>query len=262
VQRVLVDLLAALKRLQAEACGRPHAHKLKNVAAADAAGALAKHFEHKQLTGRDTFDAATNTVYVSAEPEALLLTRGLLAALDKQPPLVVMQVVVMRVSKDFVEQSGLNVGAAPDTNVWVLTEREGYMFNAFMREAKARGELDVFSRPTLAVGDNQTGSVQIGQALPLVGGPAPVYVPLGVTFRATPRVSPDGRILLRTEVQFSELVRTALTTTVPGVPFPITQFVQRFDTRSAQRTAECKSGETIVTRVGETLVLITATVAK
>jgi type II secretory pathway component GspD/PulD (secretin) len=168
------------------------------------------------------------------------------------------------VPDDFVERCGLNVGSAPGATNWTLTARELQMFAQLLREGKGRGEIDVYTRPQIAVSDNQTGYAQVGQLFPLleVGALVPAYANLGVTFRATPRVLPDGRILLRTEVQFGELVRTALTSTVPGIPFPVTHLGQQFNLRSLQTTAELKPGETLVARLGDKLVIITPTIVK
>ncbi|MBN9122670.1 MAG: hypothetical protein J0I06_26575 [Planctomycetes bacterium] len=264
VQKEVGDLLEALERLQKGAADRPHAHQLRNAAAADAAGALAKHLEHKRLKGRVTFDVPTNTVYVSGAPEALLFARTTLLALDRPVPQVVLSVLVLKVSDGFVAECGLDVGAAPGATSWTLSPREARMLTAIVRGAKARGECEVLSRPTLQVGDNQTGFVQIGQNPPLVaaGGEKPAHAPFGITLRATPRVTPEGKLRLRTEAQITETAPVALTTTVPGLPFPVTQVVATFNTQSLQAITELKDGETFAARVGETLIIVTPTVAR
>src|SRR5215218_1535007 len=73
-------------------------YSLRNAAAADAAGAIAKHLEHKRLDGRVTFDAATNAVFVSAQPDVLRQALDLLAALDKEPQTVVFSVLTVKVT--------------------------------------------------------------------------------------------------------------------------------------------------------------------
>ena len=54
-------------------------YPLRNAAAADAATALAGHFENKKLSARVTFDALTNTVFVSGDN----VTRGWKTVLER-----------------------------------------------------------------------------------------------------------------------------------------------------------------------------------
>jgi type II secretory pathway component GspD/PulD (secretin) len=238
-------------------------YSLRNASAADAAGAVAKHFENKKQEGRITFDAATNTVFVSAQPDVLRQAFDLLTALDKAPPSVVFTVLVLKVPGDFAEKCGLNVDTAPNTNSWTLSPRELQMFTALIRAAKERGACEVLTRPQICLLDNRTGFVQVGAQVPLVAvaGEKMEYVEVGFKCQLTPRVHPDGRLLLRTKAEITEQgAPVALTTTVPGLPFPLTQLVPSFNTQSVQTTNELKTGETLVTRVGETLVVITPTV--
>jgi type II secretory pathway component GspD/PulD (secretin) len=238
-------------------------YSLRNANAQEAATAVARHFENKKVEGRVTFDVATNTVFVSARPDVVRQATDLLTALDKQPPIVVFSVLVLKVPGDFVEKCGLNVDAAPNANSWTLSPRELLMLTALIRAAKERGQCEVLTRPQISLLDNQTGSVHVGAQVPLpaVAGEKVEYIPVGFTCQLAPRVNPNGRLLLRTKAEITEQgAPVALTTTVPGLPFPLTQFVPSFNTQSVQTTNELKTGETLVTRVGETLVVITPTV--
>jgi type II secretory pathway component HofQ len=238
-------------------------YSLRNASAAEAAIVLAQHFENKKLDGRVTFDVATNAVFVSARPDVLRQAIDLLAAIDRPVPTVVMTVLALKVPGDFAEKCGLNVGAAPNASSWTLSPRELHMLTQLIRAAKERGECEVLSRPTLSVLDNQTGFVQVGgqYPLPAVGSGKIEYVPVGFTCQLTPRVNPDGRLLIRTKAEITEKgASVAITTTVPGFPYPLTQLVPSFNTQSIQTINELKTGETLVTRVGETLVIVTPTV--
>jgi type II secretory pathway component HofQ len=114
------------------------------------------------------------------------------------------------------------------------------------------------------VTDNQTGFVQVGLELPVVaaGGAKTAIAPTGFTYRATPRVMPDGRLLLRAEAQITEKGHTGVLTTAPGSSISAAKFVPCFNTQSVQTTTELKPGETVVIQVGETLVIVTPTVVK
>ena len=206
--------------------------KLRNVAAADAAEALAKHFNGKGVELQIDADAKTNTVLLSAGPEVLRAAGDILTTLDRQPPRVMATTLIVRASGDFVRACGLEVGAKPGGAVWTLTAREMHMFNGLMRAAKERSECDVLSRPQVQVADNQTGFVQV------VDGNG-----VGITLRVTPRVKPDGSVLLRAEAQVAEAGPAATT-------------------HAVQTTAELKPGETLVARVGGALVIVTPTVLK
>lgn len=261
VQRQIDDIVAALDKAREKGS---RVHYLRNVAAEDAVRAVTAHLESKKLEASLVVNAKLNAVIVAAPAEVERLIGDLLAALDKAPSLVVFHVTVLKVPGDFAEKCGLNVGAAPNTNSWALSLRELLMLSALIRDAKGRGECEVLTRPQLCLSDNQTGSVQVGSQFPLpaADGGKIEYVPVGFACQLTPRVMPDGRLLLRTKAEITEQgAPVALTTTVPGLPFPLTQFVPSFNTQSVQTTNELKTGETLVTRVGTTLVVITPTVA-
>jgi type II secretory pathway component GspD/PulD (secretin) len=237
------------------------AFRLRSVAAADAARAVAAHFENKKLNGRVAVDVVTNTVFVSAEPDVLRVVDGVVAGLDKPVTVFALSVLVLKVPGDFVEQCGLNVGSGPAAITWTLSARERQMLSALLRSAKERGECEVLSRPTLCVSDNQTGFVQVGQNVPAPAGAVQAAVPVGITVRATPRLTPNGSLLLRTEAQVTETCRPVpVTTHVPGLPYPITTFEPTFYTQGVQLTAELKDGETLVTRIGDKLLIVTPNV--
>lgn len=205
--------------------------KLRNVAATDAADALIKHFAGKAPELRLQVDGSSNTLLLSAAPETLKTATDILTALDRSPTQVVISTLVVSASDEFVKASGLTVGTKPNATVFVLSARETHMFGELIRGAKGKSEIDVLSRPRLQVLDNQTGFVQVSNG------------DSGITFRATPRVMPDGRILLRAEAQIAEGGRTATT-------------------HSVQTTAELKPGETLVARVGDALVIVTPAIVK
>jgi len=162
-------------------------YRLKNVAAADAAQALTQFAEQKKMTIRITVEPVSNTLLLSAESAQLKQVAAVLSALDAEPLHVHMQMMMLRVPAGFTEDIGLG-----SDNKWVLSPRELSMFTAAMRRQKSEGHIDVLSRPELITLDNQTATVQIGNA------------ETGMAVNITPRISPDGAILLRLEVQVKE----------------------------------------------------------
>ncbi len=120
-------------------------------------------------------------------------------------------------------------------------------FTLLVRALKTQGRLDVLSRPQLLLTDNQTGFFQVGQNFPLpgattiaAGGLAQTdinYVNIGIVLRVTPRISPDGRILMRIEPNISQ----------PGQPVLVNGALQPvIDTQTVETTVLANDGETIV----------------
>jgi general secretion pathway protein D len=91
----------------------------------------------------------------------------------------------------------------------------GYTFSAnsgmvsvLIRALKIQGRINVLSRPQLMTLDNQTAVIQVVTYFPIVSGasvvttgvvtaPPIVHTPLGVTMQVTPRITPDGRVIMR-----------------------------------------------------------------
>lgn len=254
--RVLRDEEISVAPMPREA-GTARAYPLRNVAAAEAACAVANHLKGKNLEARLTYDVVTNTVFVSACPAVTGQVFALLAGIDVAPTQVMMQATVVQVPRGFLEASGLSAGGDPAKGC-TLSPRETRMLTAILRSAKEKGELDVLARPQVQVADNQTGFVQIGQNFPVetrsfvktadgrVMAEATIeYVPTGVLMRLTPRVSTDGKsILLRTEGQLITVSPSPVTLgnseDPQDLPAPV------FNTQQVNATAEVRSGETAI----------------
>jgi RNA polymerase sigma factor (sigma-70 family) len=97
------------------------------------------------------------------------------------------QMMLVRVPAGFAEDFGLR-----NDKKRVLTPTEVSKLNTAIRRLKSEGHVDVLTRPELMTIDNQPATVQIGNAQS------------GVTATITPRVLPDGAILLRVEAQLNE----------------------------------------------------------
>src|SRR6185437_9974677 len=185
--RVHVAILAALAL-----CGpavaqstKPEAsvHKLRNIAAADAASALTAYVDKNKLPVAVVAEPISNCVMLAGEAAPIQQVARLLASLDKQPPMVVVKMIVMDAAAGFAEDTGLAEGA--ETH-WVLTPREARMLTGAIRSGKERGKVDVLSHPQLVVANNNTGVVQMGSA-----------ETSGLTARVTPRIGSDGAVLMR-----------------------------------------------------------------
>ncbi len=248
VPRTLLSALAAVAALGTAAaqtpCEAPRAaeptaavHRLRFVAAADAAAALNAFALRQNLSVIVAPEPVSNTVLVDGDPAGRKRVAAILAALDKEPPTVVVRMLIMRAPAGFAEEVGL--GEAGEAK-WVLTPREVRMLTAAIRGAKEHGGIDVLSRPQLMLTDNQTGFFQVGQQP--APGPGPTAVTDGLVTRVTPRISPDGgSVLLRVETQFSK-VNPAPVVLGDGAQAPV------IDTQAIQTTESVPNGGTLVVR--------------
>ena len=121
-------------------------------------------------------------------------------------------------------------------------------FNLLLRALETQGRATILSRPQVQVTDNQTGYVQVGQDFPI---PGPIalgavqavqgveYRATGVTLRVTPRVNPDGKVLMRVEPQIASPAAAPISVGTAGTAFP-------FNIQTIQTTVLAGDGETIV----------------
>lgn len=121
--------------------------------------------------------------------------------------------------------------------------------NLLIRALKQQGRVDVLSRPQLVLTDNQQGFFQVGQEFPrlteaIVTGVGTTqqsieYFPTGIVLRVTPRISPDGRVLMRVEPQISAPSPT-LVNLGGGL------VATAFDIQTVQTTVLAGDGETVL----------------
>ncbi len=79
-------------------------------------------------------------------------------------------------------------------------------FNLLIRALKTQGRMEILSRPQLMTLDNQTASIQVGMKYPYLAETSATlgtvtsgvtYENTGVLLNVTPRISPDGKVLMR-----------------------------------------------------------------
>jgi type II secretory pathway component GspD/PulD (secretin) len=121
--------------------------------------------------------------------------------------------------------------------------------NVLIRALKTQGRVDNLTRPTITVLDNQIGSVNVGGLYPYQSGatisslgtvtPIISQQTIGTTLVVSPRISPDGRILMRVE---PSIVAPQSTLISLGNGLFATAFTQQ----TVQTTVSVMDGETIV----------------
>lgn len=129
--------------------------------------------------------------------------------------------------------------------------------NVLIRALQTRNCLRVLSKPHIVTLENLQGRVAVGQQVPRITGTSQSAigggvqnsvedVDVGVILEMTPRVSPDGMI-----VMFVNATKSALATGSPGVPVAVDAagnpvFQQPINSTSAQTTVMARSGQTVV----------------
>lgn len=132
---------------------------------------------------------------------------------------------------------GLVFSAASDT------------FSLLIRALKLQGRVDILSRPQVMTLDNQTAAVNIGQEIPIVTntvvnaqGFAQNNIErrnVGVLLRVTPRITPDGKVLMRVFPEVSS---------VDPNPIPLGngQLGTALNIQQVETTVAAADGETVV----------------
>jgi type II secretion system protein D len=93
-------------------------------------------------------------------------------------------------------------------------------FNLLIRALKTQGRIDILNRSHLTTLDNQQARVFVGQNFPIITGSNVTatgvisnnvtYTPVGVELIVTPRITPDGRVIMRVTPQVSSTVTTSV----------------------------------------------------
>ena len=159
--------------------------QLRYVSATDAARAVTAFAEQRGLAVRIAADPSTNVVRVSGEAADRQQVANVLTALDRRPPQVTCEVLVVRAPVGFVD--GAILGAAGRSTL-ILSAREADGMHALALRAKSAGG-DILDRPRLTIIEGQTGFSQLGEA----GSE--------LVTRVTPRLTPDGKTLVQAEVR-------------------------------------------------------------
>jgi type II secretory pathway component GspD/PulD (secretin) len=120
--------------------------------------------------------------------------------------------------------------------------------NVLVRALKTQGRMDILSRPQVMALDNQTAFVQVGQRFPYISASTisalgnvvntVAYQNIGVILNVTPKINPDGSVLMRVDPQVSSAVPStvALGNGVNAVAFNV---------QEVQTTVVAGDGETV-----------------
>jgi type II secretion system protein D len=129
-----------------------------------------------------------------------------------------------------------------------LLQASSDSFNLLVRALKTQGRIDILSRPQVMTTDNQQATVFIGQDVPYITGSTVSTLgtvtntiarqPIGVQLVVTPKISPDGRVLMRVTPTISSVSPTQIVVAN-------NQTATAFNTQTIDTTIGAYDGETV-----------------
>jgi hypothetical protein len=111
-----------------------------------------------------------------------------------------------------------------------------------------QGRIDVLSRPQIMTVDNQVANINVGQLVPFPTGatittfgvvPTFTFQQVGIGMTVTPRISPDGRVIMRVTPQVSRISNAPQVQLGGGVSASI------IDSEALDTTVSAMDGETV-----------------
>ncbi len=128
--------------------------------------------------------------------------------------------------------------------------------SALIRALAENHKIEVLQRPQVTMLDNQPGNVQVGQRVPTISSVsvnaltgqsnAVTFQNVGVLLGITPRISPDGMVVMAVDAEKSAL--ESVDTGIPIYSSPTGQVIRSpiIDSTVAQTTVSAMDGQTIV----------------
>jgi general secretion pathway protein D len=127
--------------------------------------------------------------------------------------------------------------------------------NVLLRALQEKRRLEVLSRPQIMALDGQTGYILVGQRVPTITGVSLndfgqtnniLYQQVGIIMQVTPRISPDGLVVMQLQTEKSEVGPEA-----EGIPISVSASgavvrAPRIDATTAVTTVSALSGQTVV----------------
>lgn len=226
--------------------------RLSNIAAVDAAKAVQEFLNRLQkkqdaserppIPNRAVIvpEPVSNSLLISGPPQLVDSIRKLLLDLDTPPPALTFDVCIAELRPRSGERAiDRRLGTVSATDKTPSMENDGA---AWLAWAKKQGRLEVLSQPQVRTLNNQPAFIEIGTIVPISGagsdGPAKDHqikqTKVGVTVGLTPRISPDGLVIVELDLQ-----RTSVVTRDGAVGPTLEKSI-------VQTTISAKDGQTIV----------------
>jgi len=202
----------------------------------------------------------SNSLLISGTPETVASLTELIAELDTEPDMVMVDVCIAELllpSRDDRSGDGVSDDSAMEKAPHM--EKDGA---AWLAWAKNHDRLDVLGRPQIMTLDNQPAFIKIGRTVP-ASVPKPgtdasakgnqiQQAEVGLTVGVTPRISPEGLVVMELDVEHSTdaslegLMTTQLDAehaTVANGDRAVGSIIRK---TTAQTTISAKNGQTVV----------------
>ena len=209
-----------------------------------------------------------NTLLISASPRYFDTVMALIEELDKPPPQVLIQVLLVEVTLDDSLDFGIdwslqaspgNASLATGTDFNVQGEIAalgGFSvalssgdFAFFLRALQTQGRVEILSRPQILASDNETARINVGSEVPLVTNVRETsegtilstiqYREVGILLEVTPRINPEGFVRLDVKPEISSVSENTVEVIGGGSAIVL-------DSRTAETTVTVQDGHTIV----------------
>lgn len=214
-------------------------------------------------------DEKSNKLLISASPRYLSQVEQIVTELDAAPPQVEIQVLLAEVTLDDEDTWGADItvggmsGLGPDAYQLGSFAAGGALssalgaanlsvssvdFELMVRALEVQGKLEVLSRPSVTVKNNEAARMQVGENIGVPGDTTSTnsgvttgvtYQDVGIILEVTPTINKDGFVQLDIKPEISAL--TSRTTQVSeNVQAPI------ITRRSVDTTVSVMNGQTVV----------------
>src|SRR5262249_15052026 len=125
-------------------------------------------------------------------------------------------------------------------------------FNLLVRALRTQGRMEILSRPQVVASDNQTAKILVGQEFPYVTGSNVTtgvtgiptisntvnYKEIGVLLQVTPKINPDGSVVMRVNPQVSSTAQS-------NIDLGNGVFATAFNVQTVETTVTAWDGETV-----------------
>ncbi len=178
--------------------------------------------EEALIPGRAVFvpEPISNSLLISATPEIVDELTELVAQLDAKPDLVMVEMCIAELllpSGDGKTNDPVSGDSAKEKMPQMKEDGA-----AWLAWAKKHDRLEILSQPQIMTLDNQLATIRIGETVPTVAlrpgtdgpdkGNRIEQTEVGLTIELTPRISPEGAVLMELHVEHASIVNGSGTT--------------------------------------------------
>lgn len=213
--------------------------------------------------GKIMLDKRTNTLYVQDTAEHLQVVHDFLSKVDRPVQQVEIEARIVTVDKTFQEELGIrwsaknqissvtqgqfsldlgagDIGNTKPGSLAFTTLSKDILLDLELSALEAEGDGEILSSPRLLTADQQEALIEQGTEIPYnettySGGTATAFKQAVLRLRVTPQISPNGKILLKLQVNQDAKSKDTVGGTAPII-----------DTRQISTNVLVNNGETVV----------------